>query len=292
MVEGYQKYIIKTISYIVLALIAICCIVPFVIVISSSFSTEDAIVNYGYGIFPREISLDGYRTVFQNSTTLWRAYGITILTTAVGSVLSILIISMTAYPLARKDYTPRRGVSFYLYFTMLFSGGAIPLYILITQYLHLRNNILVLIIPMLMNVWNVFVLRTYFASIPTALIEAAKIDGASEFRTFFTIIMPMSVTGVSTIFVLIVMAYWNSWYECLMYMTREEIITLQYFLQRTMSNINDMMTNKSGLISTSEVPSETARMAMCVLAAGPMIFVFMFFQKYFAKGINMGSVKG
>ncbi len=290
MVKGNKHIIVNIISYIILAFVALCCIVPFMIVISASFSSEPSLIKFGYSILPKDFSLDAYKVVFYNSRSLVNAYKITIFTTAVGSVLSILIISLTAYPLTRKEYKPRKAVSFYLYFTMLFSGGAIPSYILITQYLHLRNNVLVLIIPQLVNVWNIFVLRTYFASIPTALIEAAKIDGANEFMTFFRIVMPMSVTGIATILLLTVLTYWNEWYACLMYMTKEQNITLQYFLQRTMNNID--MSNTSVLNDMSEVPMESARMAMCVLASGPMIFVFMFFQKYFAQGINVGSVKG
>lgn len=290
MVKGNKHIIVNIISYIILAFVALCCIVPFMIVISASFSSEPSLIKFGYSILPKDFSLDAYKVVFYNSHSLVDAYKITIFTTAVGSVLSILIISLTAYPLARKEYKPRKAVSFYLYFTMLFSGGAIPSYILITQYLHLRNNVLVLIIPQLVNVWNIFVLRTYFASIPSALIEAAKIDGANEFMTFFRIVMPMSVTGIATILLLTVLTYWNEWYACLMYMTKEQNITLQYFLQRTMNNID--MSNTSVLNDMSEVPMESARMAMCVLASGPMIFVFMFFQKYFAQGINVGSVKG
>ena len=176
---------------------------------------------------------------------------------------------------------------------MLFSGGAIPSYLLISQYLHLTNNILVLILPLCFSVWNCFILRTYFSKIPPALIEAAKIDGLNEISIFFRIIIPLSGTGIATIAVLVSMGYWNEWYNCLMYMTDENVITLQYFLYRTMSNIETMLKNKDiGIMSLSEVPSETARMAMCVLATGPMVFIFMFFQKYFAKGINVGSVKG
>ena len=290
MVKGNKHIIVNIISYIILAFVALCCIVPFMIVISASFSSEPSLIKFGYSILPKDFSLDAYKVVFYNSRSLVDAYKITIFTTAVGSVLSILIISLTAYPLARKEYKPRKAVSFYLYFTMLFSGGAIPSYILITQYLHLRNNVLVLIIPQLVNVWNIFVLRTYFASIPSALIEAAKIDGANEFMTFFRIVMPMSVTGIATILLLTVLTYWNEWYACLMYMTKEQNITLQYFLQRTMNNID--MSNTSVLNDMSEVPMESARMAMCVIASCPMIFVFMFFQKYFAQGINVGSVKG
>ena len=179
---------------------------------------------------------------------------------------------------------------------MLFSGGAVPSYILISNYLHLKNNILVLILPMLFNVWNTFLLRTYFSKIPSAMWEAAEIDGAGQFKVLFSVVVPMSVTGIATILLFVMLAFWNDWYLSLMYMSNERIITLQYFLSRMMSQIDSILKNQgtalAGTIDISSMPSETARMAMCVLAAGPMIFVFLFFQKYFVKGLNLGSVKG
>ena len=288
-----QKIICSVAAYVLLTSAMLLCVLPLLMVISASFSSESEIIKTGYGILPKGFTLSAYKSVCANSSTLVNAYGVTIFTTAAGTALNVLITSMAAYPLSRESYKIRKGVSFYFYFTMLFSGGAIPSYLLISQYLHLTNNILVLILPLCFSVWNCFILRTYFSKIPPALIEAAKIDGLNEISIFFRIIIPLSGTGIATIAVLVSMGYWNEWYNCLMYMTDENVITLQYFLYRTMSNIETMLKNKDiGIMSLSEIPSETARMAMCVLATGPMVFIFMFFQKYFAKGINVGSVKG
>ena len=295
MVQGKSIYVIKAISYFLLGIVVIACILPFIMILSASLSSESGLIKEGYGVLPRDITLTAYKTVISNGGTMFRSYGLTIITTAIGSFLNLMITAFTAYPLTRKDYKLRNKVSFYLYFTMLFSGGQIPTYLLISQYLHLTNNPLVLIIPMLMGVYNVFVMRTYFAAIPESLIEAAKIDGAGEYYILFKIIMPMSITGLATLLLLISLGFWNQWYSCLMYMSNDDYITLQYYRHRIMSNIEQILkNNEMGIASTStsELPSETARMAMCVLGAGPMIIVCMFFQKYFVHGISVGSVKG
>ena len=287
---------VKMVSYVMLSIVALACLIPFLIIVSASFSSESEIIKSGFGILPKGATLDAYKMMSQNKDTLIKAYGVTIFTTLSGSALSILITSMLAYTISRNDYAWKRKISLYVYFTMLFSGGAIPSYILISQYLHLRNNILVLILPLLLSPWNTFLLRTYFSKVHPSLIEAAKIDGANEFKTFFTIVVPVAKTGIVTVLLLVSLTYWNDWYNCLMYMTNENIISLQYFLYRVMSEIDAMLKNSnmiSGLkTDISSLPSETTRMAMCVFAAGPMIFVFMCFNRYFANGISVGSVKG
>lgn len=286
----------KIIVYMLLTIIALIYIIPFVVIISASLSRENDLIKYGYELIPRNFSLNAYEMIMKNPQQLGKAYAVTIFVTAVGTLSAITMTSLTAYPLSRKDFKWRNIISFYIYFTMLFSGGAIPSYILISQYLHLKNKIIVLILPLMMNAWNVMMLRTYFSKIPPSLIEAAKIDGANEFTVFFKIILPMSKTGIATITLMICLAYWNDWYNCMMYMTNEKIISLQYFLHRTMSNIDAILRNaESGNmvnVDISTLPSETARMAMCILAAGPMVFISMFFQKYFVGGLSVGAVKG
>ena len=285
----------KILAYILLTIAALLCALPFFIVVSASFSEETLLVVKGYSVLPRGLTIEGYNQAFRHSEKLIRAYATTIFVTVVGGTLSTLVTAMTAYPLSRRNYRYRKVINFFLYFTMLFSGGAIPSYILISQYLNLRNNILVLILPMMVNVWNIFMLRTSFAQIPSSVIEAAKIDGAGEYGTFFRISLPMSITGIATIFLLVALAYWNEWYYSLMYMTNEKIYSLQYYLAKTMYNVEEILRNQQGvslLTESAKIPSETTRMAMCVLAAGPMVFIFIFFQKYFVGGITVGSVKG
>ncbi len=285
----------KILAYICLTVVALVCALPFLMILSASFSEESLLITKGYTVFPRGFTLEAYSQAFKHSEKLFRSYATTIFVTSVGGTLATLITSLTAYPLSRRSYKFRKGTNLFIYFTMLFSGGAIPSYILISQYLHLRNNVLVLLLPTMVSAWNVFMLRTTFQQIPTAVIEAAKIDGASEWKTFFTIVFPMSVTGIATIFLLIALSHWNEWYYSLMYMTDEKIVSLQYYLSKTMSNVDEILRAQQGgslLTETSSIPSETTRMAMCVLAAGPMVFIFMFFQRFFVGGISVGSVKG
>ncbi len=291
-----KKFKIETLfAYIILVAAALICLIPLLIVVSASFSDGMDLLRNGYSVFPRIFSLEGYKIIFQNPGMLKNAYITTIASTAIGTVLSLAFTAMAAYPLSRSDYKWRGRISFYFYFTMLFSGGMIPTYILISQYLNLRDTFWVLIIPNLLNIWNVLVLRTYFSQVSMSVIESAKIDGASEFRTFLTIVIPMSQVGIATIGFLIGMRFWNDWYTSFMYMSNNKYITLQYFLQQTMSHVQSMLeasNNGTAMIDPNTLPSETVRMGMCVLAVGPMLFVFMFFQKYFTKGISLGAVKG
>lgn len=289
-----SKFGISFLAHFLLILATASCLLPFVVVLSASLSDEVNLLVKGYGVFPRGFSLDAYRLVFANGEVVVNAYILTIVTTAVGSVLSVFLIALAAFPLSRRDYVWKKFFNFYFYFTMIFSGGAISTYLWISQTLHLRNNPLVLILPMLISANSIFLMRTYMAKISPELIEAAKIDGANEFTVFFKIILPMSTVGLATIFVMTALGFWNQWYASLMYLD-DNYITLQYYLIRVMNNIeaitksqNSMMTS----VDTSKLPSETTRMAMCVVSAGPMIFFFAFFQKYFVSGIALGSVKG
>lgn len=290
----HSKILYSSLANFLLILTTFLCVIPFIIVISASFSTEQLIIDNGYGILPKGFTTDAYKVVFSNGKQLMRAYGTTIITTAAGAVLSTLIVALAAYPLTRRDYKIKKYVNFYFYFTMIFSGGAISSYLWTTQGLHLKNNILVLILPILVSAWNIFLMRTYMSKIPSELIEAAKIDGSSEYMTFFKIIIPMSTVGLATIFIMTALSYWNQWYACLMYLSDDKYMTLQYYLQRIMNNIDTIKKSQNLLVSfdIASMPSETARMAMCVAAAGPMVFVFAFFQKYFVGGIALGSVKG
>ncbi len=295
MIETKSFRAISIFSYIFLVALVLICIGPLLIIVSASFSSESMLASRGYGFFPKGFTLASYKYVLHNGFTLFRAYGVTLITTVVGSFLNVLVTALCAYPLSRKDYHLRNKVSFYLYFTMLFSGGTVPTYILISQILHLRNTILVLILPQLMGVYNVFIMRTYFAAIPTSLIESAKIDGAGEYRIFFTIIVPLAKTGIATLMLLISLGFWNQWYPCLLYMSDDKYITLQFYLARIMSNIEAVLKNNATLASNvdvSSLPNETARMAICVLGVAPMVVIFSCFQKYFVRGINVGAVKG
>lgn len=279
-------------AFIILLIASLSCVVPLMMIVSASFSNENELLKYGYSPFPRGFTLEAYKIVFINGKQLLRSYLITIFVTIVGTFGATFVASITAYPLSRTDFKWRNKFNFYFYFTMLFSGGMIPSYILISQYLHLRDNILVLIIPSMFNVWNMFVLRNSFSQINPSVIESAKIDGASEYRIFASIAFPMTQVGIATIAFLSSMSYWNDWLHSFMYMSGNNI-SLQYFLQRTMQNVEQVIRlSQQGMADAGAIPGETARMAMCVLAVGPMLFAFMYFQKYFSGGISVGAVKG
>lgn len=272
-------------------------IIPLVILFSASFSSEQDILIYGYSILPRHFDLTAYKYVLKDATALLNAYKVTIIFSLTTMVLATLLMSMIAYPLTKKELKGRSAISFYLFFTMLFSGGMVPIYILITQYYHLADNILVYILPALINPWYVFMLRTFFAGIPDSISEAATVDGASEYRIFFTIILPLSKPVLATVALFTLLVKWNSWMESMLYInSRDDLISLQYLLQKIMRDIQFMLeSQQSGVgpdMDMSKIPGETARMAMAVLVAGPVLVVFPFFQKYFTKGLTVGGVKG
>ena len=286
-------------SHIILNLIMILmCIIfiaPFILLLSISFSNEQDIAMYGYEFIPRHFNFDAYTYIFKNPSSILNAYKVTIISSAVGTFLSVFMMAMVAYPLSRKDLKGRGIISFYLFFTMLFNGGMVPTFILITQYLHLDDKIWVYIIPGLINVWHIFLMRTFFAQLPFEIIESAYIDGAGEWRIFFTMVLPLSKPVLATVALLGVLARWNDWLTATLYITDDKLVSLQYLLQRILNDIQllqNSSTNISSIDSIMKIPAETVRMAMSVIAAGPILVVFPFFQKYFVKGLTVGSVKG
>ncbi len=284
------------ISHTIAILFSAVCIIPFLIVISSSLTNEFALSEYGYQIWPTVFDTTAYQYIFRNAEMVVNAYLVTILTTVVTTVFGVLFMAMIAYPLSRRNCSFRSPLSFYIFFTMLFSGGLVPSYILMTQYLHLKDNILVLIIPSLINAFYVIMIRTFFQSLPESLFESAKIDGASEFRIFFSIAMPLSVPVLASVAFFTAMGKWNDWYTAMLYINREDLIPLQYMLYRIQNNLQVLlsaMTNVSGIaIDPHDLPGNNLIMAMAVVATGPMLFVFPFFQKYFVEGLTVGAVKG
>ena len=281
--------------HVILGIFAALCIIPLWAVISISFSGESSITSDGYALFPKAPSLLAYRYILKNPELIARSYLVSVGVTSIGTLLALLIISLVAFPLSRPDFRYRRPLTFYVFFTMLFNGGLVPWYILISRYLELKNTLLVMIIPYLVIPWFVLLLRTFFSQLPISLFESAKIDGATEFRSFFTILLPLSKPALATVGLFICLHYWNDWWLPLLYIEDEALAPLQYMLARMMANITFLttqMTNTFISIDLSDLPNETARMAMCVLAAGPMLFVFPFFQKYFVRGLTAGSLKG
>lgn len=270
-------------------------ILPLIMIVSASFSSESSIAEHGYGILPREIDFSAYEYVFENPQSLIDAYKVTFAFSVISMVLSVLLMAMVAYPLTKKTLRGRKGISFYLYFTMLFSGGLVPTYILITKYLHLGDTFWIYILTGLVSPWYVFMMRTFFADIPGEIAESMEVDGASEYTIFFRMVLPLSKPVLATVALFMFLGKWNDWFTSMLYIDNQKLVSLQYLLQRIMQNIQLIQENAAKGITVAvdtDIPSETVRMAMAVLVAGPALFVFPFFQKYFVKGLTVGSVKG
>ena len=283
---------------IVMVILSLCCIFPFVLLIISSLTDETELIRNGYSLFPSKFSLDSYLYMFKSSNKIISAYGITILSTVVGTGCGLTMTILMAYPLSRRDLPGRNAMAFYVFFTMLFSGGLVPTYIMYTRYIKVSNTIWALIIPALMvNAFYVIMMRTYFTTnIPEAVIEAAHIDGAGEFRILGTIVLPMSVPMIATMTLLIGLSYWNDWKNGLYYLQQNKSL---YSIQVLLNDmLRDVQALKSGMDAAAAaeiaatMPSTGIKMAIAVVGVLPVLIVYPFFQKYFVKGITIGAVKG
>jgi len=297
LVEGIllkTNKIAKLIIYIIFTAFSLACIIPLVAIISISLSNEMDIVTSGYSLIPRKIDFSAYRFVLNQPLLILNAYKISIIVCTVGTALGLFTVSGVAYALSRPDFKLRRQLSFYVFFIMLFNGGVVPWYMLIARYLQLKDNIWVLILPYLATPWFILVLRTFMQKLPIEIIESCKIDGANEFRVFFTIVLPLSKAGLATIGLFILLQYWNDWWLSLLFIEVDKMVPLQYMLYRIMGNIQFLINSYAmpTNMKTMDIPNESARMAMAVLATGPMLFVFPFFQRYFVRGLTVGALKG
>lgn len=299
-IEGYVRTpaekMFVFISHLLLIAMSVCCVYPFLVILGSSFQSQSEIMNRGYAMLPNMFTLDAYKMIFADPTRIVNAYKMTIITTVLGTLVGLWCVSTCGYVMSRKDYAYKRILAFYVFFTMLFNGGLVPTYIMITRWLHLKDSILALIVPGMCTAWNIMLMKGYFQSIPVSLIEAAKIDGLGEMGIFMKIVMPLSKPAFATVGLLFVLTYWNEWYYSMLYIDDETKVKLQYMLMTLMRNIEFLNSPEAMEYSVNsgmqEVPSLSARMAMCVLAAGPILVVFPFFQKYFVKGMTVGAVKG
>jgi putative aldouronate transport system permease protein len=268
---------------------------PFLLVLGVSFSNEADIVRHGYNIFPKNFDLSAYMYVLKNPLMILNAYKVTFIFSAAATFLGTLLMATAAYPLTQKDFKGRNKVAFYLYFTMLFSGGLVPSYILMTKYLHLDDNILVYILPGLISPWYIFMMRSFLQGIHKEIFEAAHIDGANQYTVFFKMVLPLSKPVLATVALFTFLGKWNDWYTAMLYINKDSLVSLQYLLQRIMLNIRLLQNGDTAfaeMANEGDIPAETVRMAMAVIVAGPALLVFPFFQKYFVKGLTVGSVKG
>lgn len=284
----------RLIIHFMLAVVALSCLAPFLLVISVSLTPETEIFKNGYSFIPPKITLVAYEVILENPQQLIDSYLVTAISTIIGTIGGLWLTVTVAYVMTRKDYKYRNCISFFIFVTMLFNGGIVPTYILISRWLNMKNTVFALFVPLMVSAYFVLLMKGFIQTIPFSLIESAKIDGAREIRIFTSIIIPISKPAFATIGLFLALRYWNDWYQCLMYIEKENLYTLQYLLMRVMKNLDFLNSEYAREIlnlDQIEIPTFSARMAMCVLAAGPMVFVFPFFQKYFVQGLTMGSIK-
>lgn len=287
-----DQMILISISYFIVGILALFTVFPFIVLIVNSFSSEHYIINYGYSLVPREISFDAYGLVFRSPKTIARAYGVTILVTAAGTTISLFLSSMAAYVMYRKDLRYRNGLAFFIYFTTLFNGGLAPYYIILSSNYHLKNTLLVLLLVPMFSAMNILILRNFIrASIPDSLNESAKIDGAGDFTIFIRIILPLSKPALASIGLFTALGYWNDWWTPMMFVEKQPLFPLQYVLYTIISSVN-ISANVVENASTVVLPQESLKLAMTVISTAPILFVYPFVQRYFVKGITLGSVKG
>lgn len=290
--KSQPQYIINIISILYSAI----CLLPFLLVLSASFTSEYALSENGFKLVPSQFDLTAYEYIFKSPQKILRSYGVTIFVTVATVVGGVLVMSMIGYTLSRSNCKFSRPLSFYVFFTLLFSGGMAPSYILMTQVLNWKNTYAVMIVPSLVYAFHVIMIRTFFQKLPPALFESAKIDGANEFVIFFRIALPLSIPVLTTVAFFTAMGKWNDWQTGLLYITEEKMEPLQYMLYRIEQNIQSLLTalSRGGGITVDvrNIPGQNLLMAMAVVAAGPMLVVFPFFQKYFISGLTVGAVKG
>ena len=288
----------ELIFHIILGLFALCCILPFLFVVIISFSAESSIKTIGYSFVPAQWSLEAYRQVFKLGDQLWLSYFNSFFITIVGTVVSVAICVLYAYPLFRKDFKLRGFFTFFSFFTMIFGGGLIPTYIVCKNLLGMSNNYAALIVPMLVNPFNIIIMRTFFqTSVPFDLIEAATIDGSGEYSTLTRVILPIVKPGIATVVLLTALAYWNEWFLCLLYITDRHLYPLQYLLMEMQRNAEFISRNSSVMGAASaeavrNLPNQTMRMAVVVFIVLPIACAYPFFQRYVVAGLTIGSVKG
>jgi len=293
-----DRLVFNIIAYGIVGAFALICLLPFVLMLSGSLSTQKAILTHGYALWPRDFNLIAYEALFKVPTVMLNAFAISVAVTASGTFFSIFNNSIAAYALGRKDFKHRNTVAFFFYITTLFNGGLVPYYIIMMNVYRMKNSIFALILPSVVSVWNILMLRNFMKNnIPDSLPESAKIDGAGEFTIYLRIVMPMMIPSLMAIGFFTAIGYWNDWFSAMLFIDNDAFIPLQYKLYRMLSTINALAqimarSTTNFEIPKMDLPGETVKLAMAVVAAGPIIFLFGFIQKYFVKGITVGAVKG
>ena len=289
---GKSDIVIRGAGYILITIYALACIIPFLLIIGTSFTNEAIIHAEGVQLIPKGFSLEAYQMVTKNGN-IWKSYILTIVMTGVGTFLGLSIISMTGYALQRKDFPFRNAISFYIYFTSLFSAGLAP-YLLMTQTYHLKDSYLAVLLPLMMSPWLIILMKNFVKAIPHEITESGKIDGAGDMKIFTALILPMLKPALATIGLFLALSYWNEWYQSSLFLsTKVAIKPLQYTLYEVVNKIDALKNSVAGqFVNVVDIPQEGVKMANAVLATGPIILLYPFVQKYFISGITVGAVKG
>jgi len=290
---GPSDIIIRTIGYIIVTFYAICCIFPFIIIVSSSFTDESVIRSEGVQLIPKMATLEAYSMVTRGGQ-IWWSYLLTICLTVAGTFIGLSCISMAGYALQRKDFPFRNGLSFFVYFTSLFQAGLAPYYLLMVQTYKLKDSYLAILLPLLMSPWLIILMKNFVKSIPHEITESGKIDGAGDFKIFYALILPMLKPALATIGLFLALGYWNEWYQSSLFLSSNvKIIPLQFNLYRVVNETQSLKNSIAGqFVSVADLPTESLKMATACLATGPIVLLYPFVQKYFIGGITVGAVKG
>lgn len=292
--KGPATVAFNIICYALLIFGSIVCVVPFIMILSGSFTDNTTILTKGYSLLPRDFTLAAYKTIFKAPQDILQAYKMTIFYTAIGTFLGLFMITLTAYVISRKEFKYRNTISFLIYFTSIFGGGMIPWYLMYSNVLGLKGSTIAIWFPALMSPFLVILMRTFImGSVPDAITESAKIDGAGHITIFMKIVMPVLGPGIATIGLFLALGYWNDWYRSSMFSTDSSTWELQFYLYDMLNAtqaLKQMSQNSS--IATADLPTEAVKLAMAVVATGPVLAFYPFVQKYFVSGITVGAVKG
>ncbi|MDR1400219.1 MAG: carbohydrate ABC transporter permease [Treponema sp.] len=287
------SYGVTIFAVVFVSIFALLCLLPFVMMISASFSDENIVMTSGIGILPKGLSMEAYKIALKSPKFILGAYGVTIALTASGTSIGLFLIAMTGYALYRPDFFIRNKIAFFFYFTTLFSAGLAPSYIWMTRYLNLKNNYLAVLLPLLMSPWLIILMRNFMKSVPFEITESGKIDGAGDFTIFIRLIFPMMKPALATIGLFLALSYWNEWYNSMLYLPNLDYKPLQYYLYKIVNEAAALRQSLAGsVVIIGALPTTTLKMATAMLATGPIILLYPFVQKYFISGITIGAVKG
>jgi len=289
-----SDYALRGVSYTVVTVFTLFCLVPFVLILSASFSDESEIMKHGFGLLPRGFSLTAYELIFKSPRQIIGSYVVTITMTVLGTAIGLFIIAMTGYALQRKDFPLRNWISFFIYFTTLFSAGLAPTYLWIARELGLRGNYLAVFLQLLMTPWLIILMKNFVRSVPHEVTESGKVDGAGDFRIFLRLVLPMMKPALATTGLFLALGYWNEWYLSSLYLgSTVEFKPLQYYLYNIINTANALKSSMAGNnVTITQLPTNTLKMASAVVATGPIVLLYPFVQRYFVSGITVGAVKG